>query len=293
MSSPTDNWYLNYLICPDCGAGLVFEHNIKCLNCDFNKSINKPIDLRPTKPMLKDLTLDIVENNSPNNILSNIDIEPPIVTYSGPAALRDSRELMSEIINYVERDSCVLDLGCGPRDQAIPIQYLEYKYVGIDISNKAADILADAHAIPFHNESFDCVFSYAVLEHLYNPFVVINEVQRVLKPGGIYIGTVSQGEPFHNSYFHHTPWGIVSLVSSTKGMKIIRMWASRSTLKSLAVMGSYPKIIKFILHIVDKIHISNPYLAPRRMQWSKKKKMLDEMYSAGSICFIVQKSETF
>ena len=87
----------------------------------------------------------------------------------------------------------------------------------MDYAHSEADLLADAHAIPFADDSFDCIFSYAVLEHLHNPFVALSEVARVLRPGGWFIGTVSQGEPFHSSYFHHTPWALLSLVREIPG----------------------------------------------------------------------------
>jgi SAM-dependent methyltransferase len=182
-----------------------------------------------------------------------------------------------------------LDLGCGPRDQAVPIDHLGHKYVGIDISNAAADILADAHSIPFKSMTFDCVLSYATLEHLHNPFLAITEVERVLKPGGIFVGTVSQGEPFHASYFHHTVWGLISLVTAATSMSILRMWASGDTLGSLARMGRYPKVIKSLLRALNLINEKVPYLAPRKMKWSQEEKRLDELYRAGSICFVMQK----
>ena len=73
-----------------------------------------------------------------------------------------------------------------------------YRYVGVDYSSSSADLLADAHSIPFGDNTFECVFSYAVLEHLHLPFLAIREIERVLSPSGLFVGTVSQGEPFHD-----------------------------------------------------------------------------------------------
>ena len=49
-------------------------------------------------------------------------------------------------------------------------------YVGIDYHTPEADLLADAHGIPFRDRTFDIVLSYAVLEHLYIPFLAAREV---------------------------------------------------------------------------------------------------------------------
>lgn len=46
------------------------------------------------------------------------------------------------------------------------------------------DVVADAHALPFREESLDFIMSMAVLEHLHNPFQAGEEMFRVLKRGG-------------------------------------------------------------------------------------------------------------
>lgn len=219
-----------------------------------------------------------------------MDLSKPAMTYSGPPAIRDSRELMSEIHFRLPKGGAALDLGCGPRDQAAPLQHLGFEYVGIDYSNTSADFLADAHALPFAPESFECVFSYAVFEHLHNPFVAISEVHRVLKPGGWFIGTVSQGEPFHSSYFHHTPWALISLLQQHTDLRVVRIWSSADTLSSLASMGRYSRVVRAALGLLDKMNTGMPWLAPRKALWPAGEKQLDQLYRAGSICFAVQKS---
>ena len=40
--------------------------------------------------------------------------------------------------------------------------------------------------MPFEDESYDCAFGTEVLEHCPNPEIVMKEVFRVLKPGGVF-----------------------------------------------------------------------------------------------------------
>jgi SAM-dependent methyltransferase len=46
-------------------------------------------------------------------------------------------------------------------------------------------IIFDAHTIPYEDETFDCVIAQAVLEHVIHPEQCLQEVHRVLRPGGL------------------------------------------------------------------------------------------------------------
>lgn len=62
------------------------------------------------------------------------------------------------------------------------------------------DMVADAHDIPIADNTFDAVFSLAVLEHVADPYRVVHEMIRVLKPGGVLYSEV----PFI-FFFHGYP----------------------------------------------------------------------------------------
>ena len=80
----------------------------------------------------------------------------------------------------------------------------DVQYTGIDIiDGDNVDLIADAHKLSdhFERESFDLVISFAVFEHLAMPWIVAEEISKVLKVGGhIAIET-------HFSYSEHElPW---------------------------------------------------------------------------------------
>ena len=108
----------------------------------------------------------------------------------------------------------LLDVGCGEDNFMRPvIAPLGVDFVGVDYSGEAPDFLVDAHVLPFPDDSFDGVLSLAVLEHVYNPYRVVQEVARVLRPGGVFAGTVAFLEPFHlESLFHHSAYGTWSVL---------------------------------------------------------------------------------
>ncbi len=283
-------WYHALLQCPDCGGELAGEDGLACQSCGYRASGEGGRDLRPQSPGICELQHRRVPVRSMAEQLRELDVAAPAVTYDGPPARRDSSELLSEMMRYAGPGAAVLDLGCGPRDQATPMEYLGYQYLGVDYSGSAADLLADAHALPFKPASFDVVFSYAVLEHLHNPFVAVSEIVRVLKPGGVYIGTVSQGEPFHDSYFHHTAWGVLSVAASQPGLEVRRLWASGDTLFSLARMGRYPRVIRALLRALAMLDRRVPWLAPRRARWPAAQKRAEALYRAGGLGFVMRKA---
>ncbi len=78
------------------------------------------------------------------------------------------------------------------------------------------DLVADAHALPFADESFDFVFSLAVFEHLHSPWLAAQEIARVLRPGGACYTLAAFLQPLHgypDHYFNATESGLRRLFS--------------------------------------------------------------------------------
>lgn len=42
--------------------------------------------------------------------------------------------------------------------------------------------------------------------------------------------------------------------------------------------------------MIEKLQRHVPFLAPRKMAWPERDKELDKLRKAGSICFVIQKS---
>ena len=114
---------------------------------------------------------------------------------------RDFRNLAAKqagqsIFKSDSSDSIYISIGGGPT-RAYP------QLININIAPfPNVDIVADAHLLPYCDNTVDGIHCEAVLEHLQNPEQAVKEMYRVLKPGKkVYVCT-----PFlqaYHGYPHH------------------------------------------------------------------------------------------
>jgi SAM-dependent methyltransferase len=106
----------------------------------------------------------------------------------------------SELIDYAwVRDKRVLEIGCGAGAHAMLLAQAGADVTAIDLTQNAVDMTrnrfdvyglegdirrADAEDLPFEDETFDLVWSWGVIHHSADIQAAIDEIRRVLKPGG-------------------------------------------------------------------------------------------------------------
>jgi hypothetical protein len=56
-------------------------------------------------------------------------------------------------------------------------------------------------------------------------------------------------------------------------------------------MGRYPRIIRTLLRALATVDRHVPWLAPRRARWPDAQKRVEALYRAGSLGFVMQKTE--
>jgi len=146
-----------------------------------------------------------------NRIPSQEGLEDPEVTRAFDAISRlpqmsvIRRYAIKRAIQLVDHGLAV-DLGCGPGYLVFELANLasNLHVTGIDISSemlaRAEEIavnspvadrvdfkLGNASAIPFPDQSLDLVISTFSLHHWDDPVRILNEISRVLRPGGAYM----------------------------------------------------------------------------------------------------------
>ena len=124
----------------------------------------------------------------------------------------------------------IINLGSGVMSispRVIDVDYVPYANVSI---------VADAHQLPFKNESVDAVIAEHLLEHLSDPDKAVAEVKRILKPNGlIYILTPFM-LGFHsspNDYYRWTDQGLLHLFKNFENVKVSSFYGPTSALTFL------------------------------------------------------------
>ncbi len=104
----------------------------------------------------------------------------------------------------VSLDGIILDVGTGTAQ--IPVELCsrdpDYRVLGIDLAAAMLDLgqarvdaaglrdqiqlqQHDAKSLPFDDEQFTCVMSNSIVHHIPEPAVVLEQMWRVLRPGGL------------------------------------------------------------------------------------------------------------
>ncbi len=105
-------------------------------------------------------------------------------------------------------DRVVADFGCGPRGSLVWADAALLR-IGIDVladryadafpeditSHRMIYVKATEQIIPLPSGSVDVVFTLNAMDHVNDFPQMCREVRRVLKPGGLFIGSFNLGEP--------------------------------------------------------------------------------------------------
>lgn len=123
--------------------------------------------------------------------------------------LHKKREnFFEEKIKEVAKEKIIFDIGGASRFQKALAIYEEYfadcDYKTIDIDeSRNPDIIADAHNLPLADKSADAVICNSVLEHVPDPLKVVDEIYRILKPGGKCLIHVPFLHAYHGGKEYH------------------------------------------------------------------------------------------
>ena len=143
-----------------------------------------------------------------------------------------AKKACDEIFAQPKPESLYLSIGGGPT-RAYP------QLVNINIGLfPNVDIISDAHALPYKDNTVDGIHCEAVLEHLSHPQKAVQEMYRVLKTGAKVYACTPFLQPYHG-YPHHyqnfTLTGHQHLFSSNK-FKVIEAGTAVGPVHTMLVL---------------------------------------------------------
>jgi SAM-dependent methyltransferase len=141
----------------------------------------------------------------------------------------------------------LLDIGCG----AMPYRTMLLDespidgYTGLDLftakpyaSGVTPDVRWDGRQMPFDNGQFQSAMATEVLEHCFEPAVLLQEVHRVLSPGGNFFFTVPFLWNLHEvpqDAYRYTPFSLERLLTGS-GFRNVNIHAMGGWHASMAQM---------------------------------------------------------
>lgn len=155
-------------------------------------------------------------------------------------------EFFDRCIHEISQETIILDLGGGNPFQKEMSKYKELfkgkNYYSLDFNPKfKPNVVGDIHKLPFKDGSADAIICKAVLEHVAEPHLAVNEIYRVLKKNGKVFVYVPFLYPYHGNgykdYYRFSIDGINYLFRNFSEINVVNV---RGMFGTLSLM--FPKI---------------------------------------------------
>jgi len=141
----------------------------------------------------------------------------------------------------------LLDVGCGRRPYALIYESLVDISIGTEVAfsphgTAEADVICYADRPPFSNSCFDTILCTEVLEHTQQPFQVMQELARVLKPGGCLLLSTPFIYPIHEA--PHDYWRFTA-----HGLEALCQWARLSPIYIRSKGGPTATLVSLVISL--------------------------------------------
>src|SRR5690606_31452490 len=111
------------------------------------------------------------------------------------------KDILPFLGKHLERESKVLDVGCGDGYASYKLHMMGHEVIGVDISvemiEKAKErtsaipfLIANIENLPIESNTMDAALCINVLEWVENPANALTELSRVLKPNGFLVAGI-------------------------------------------------------------------------------------------------------
>ena len=242
-----------------------------CNNCkiDYNPNGDDPFDFRLRSEKLINTEIKVGKNKNAFNTSSNSGV------YNFNFGFRTNKDsfdfskirqkkAQNKLLSWIPKSGGIaLDVG-SYNDRSL-INYTEISnhiLIRSDYDNPNVDMLLDAHALPFKDNSIDLIINLALMEHVEFPHIVGREFYRVLKKDGVLLTNVAFLQQQHmSSWYHFTHYGVYSWLinSGFKESKIKIDAAGKkyhgifTTASLIGVLNLLKKVLLYPIYFLHRI----------------------------------------
>ncbi len=164
---------------------------------------------------------------------------------NGAITRRD--RFINEHLERLPEDAIVVNVGCGVVRRFEPDCSCRYLATDLRVLSNV-DFASDAARLPIADHSVDTVLSLELLEHVPQPHAVVEELGRILKPGGTVIVSVPSTVPRHDDhdYWRYTAEGLKQLCSGVFEDGEVEVFGG--TFEALGYIAAY--YLALVLHVI-------------------------------------------
>ncbi|RYY70133.1 MAG: class I SAM-dependent methyltransferase [Chitinophagaceae bacterium] len=139
----------------------------------------------------------------------------------------------------------LMDFGCGSKPYKSLFTQVD-EYIGVDYQgeghshvNEEIEVYYDGKTLPFEDNTFDSILANEVLEHIFNLEAILQELKRVLKPGGKILISIPFAWNEHEvpvDFGRYTSFGLTDIINRN-GFNLIAMEKTTSFVETQAQLN--------------------------------------------------------
>jgi SAM-dependent methyltransferase len=209
--------FIQILQCPCCKKGdLSYSSALFTCNNEDCVAFRQPFKIINSQPVLLNFSNGLFEKSNYQDKQKGAVIKrrkggpgtflKKILWGGSPVSTFQIKKLL-ELLAKKANSAQLLIVGGGTRGLGTESIYSQ---LGITVTSfdvyvsDNTDFIADAHSIPVKDNCMDAVIVQAVLEHVLDPQKVVDEIYRVLKPGGIVYAETPFMQQVHEGAYDFT-----------------------------------------------------------------------------------------
>ena len=166
--------------------------------------------------------------------------------------LKNQKDFRDRILNEIDRNDRILDIGMAMRDKHKKIQSQILETLDVNDFGEYPDIICDICSdISGLENKYNKIICIAILEHVYDPFSAVNNLKKMLKDNGIIYGYVPYLYNYHapnnleyQDYFRFSKDALAYLFKGFSDVELFPVRGRISTPLNILFAGRWKKYIE-------------------------------------------------